>query len=173
MVLTMPFEKLTEKAVAHLISRAKNADSAVQASRCHAWAATLLDWNKQCIPTFCNRYIKESRDEYELGTALSIASRLESDHRSRVETACWLLKADKVFVHFKHDACLIFAKNSDSLETGEIKRVLKGLSTTLAVSLSGKLIMAIDRFRPERRLEILRMALEISNVDDKDERRFI
>ena len=70
-VSIMPFNKLTEIAMARLIRIAYNSESVLGADRCRDLGSFLLDWNKSYIPAFTKRYIKEPRNEYERTHALA------------------------------------------------------------------------------------------------------
>jgi len=158
----MDTDKEIDNAISRLVPKAYEAASAEESGRIREQVAQLLRANKRCIPSFCKRYVVGFRDEYELGTALSILCLMDITHAAIVQACETVLRSDRVTFHYKYDACFLIAKNAVIMKPAAIKALYNGLPDKLAVSLSCKLVTHINRLPRADRLEVLRIALDIS-----------
>ena len=171
--LLMHADKNLKATIVGLVAKRPDSKTVEEASKIETRIAELLDANDSYIRWFCKRYVVGFRDEWELGTANSVLLRMGSTHVVAAEAAASVLRSDRISIHYKRTACSVLAKHGGAMRPRDVKKLFDGLSAPVATTLSCELILHMYRFSAQDRLEVLRLALEISKTEGADERRSV
>ena len=155
LALSMSSDRLIDDELARLIKCAYNAESADETSHHERRAAELLDQHPSRVPGFCDRFLVNFRDEWELSAAMSVSKRTKSRHPAIAEAAMSAIRDEKLEIVYRDSACSCLAKHGATMKLAVIEELLRRLPVKLRMSLSSDLITNLDRFDTEQRVDCL------------------
>jgi hypothetical protein len=172
-LFAMQNERFAEKMVLSFLAKTANAESTEDAGRRDDQFARMLDRHPTWIRPFCEKCLNEGHEQFEFGRALAVASLMETAHRAIADVAIRILKSDKTSVDFVSDAAHVLARHGRTVEADEFKKLLAELPHKPAVRVSCSLITQLPGFAENDRVEILRIALKMSDCDDLKDRGYV